>query len=757
MSTYSSVNGEKSQPENPIKLQWSDNQRPLFNFVQKAICRSDCYGSYSRDGKPWTVKEELTVARLSKHWCAITPPVGIHLIRPWDGMARLLVADIDLHDVAKPHKGEDQASPVNPADNLSFALYLVERCRQLGLQPLLFDSNGRGGFHLWLIFDDYLPAGEIRQFGLWLVSEHKDHQVPRPEIFPKQNQIKPDGYGNWVRLPGKHHKSNHYTRIWDGTEFLAGTAGIKILDDYKPQDAELIPEVARTYVPPVKKRASKPADWQGDYDGDNWRCNYSGDLSTLDIIELVEREDMYVREVGNGWHAVLCPWRDEHTTGETAAILPGDEDNWPGWNCYHAHCQDRKLEDLLAWFGRDKVDACCSRKFHEPVVDPIDEFYAQQEKTKLPETETKPEVTPEPQPNPEPMPQPQPEPQPEPKPKAPWYANVLKDEKRRAYSLEEMEAVPPMQWAITHHVPQRSFGCMFGSSGAGKSFLALDMGMSMATGKDFLDRFTVRGPAPILYICSEGQMGFKKRIRAWLNYFGQNPTNKIKFIPSSFNLTDEEEAKRILGLACRDMGEVPHITFVDTLSRNMLGTDKEGKDMSLYVRNLSWLMEQTEGTVVSIHHSGWNADRERGASQLRDSCDFMIKLTPESPEDIPNNEYISVDCVKMKDEEPFKSYVMVRNKVGVYENESSLVWTWNCLKQERKNETTMENTAKQVEAFLLGLGVGEENAIERHRHELILKLSERVYYRRLAEALDAEKVGHKKGTGGKPSMVWRVE
>jgi hypothetical protein len=85
-----------------------------------------------------------------------------------------------------------------------------EQCRSLGLQTYLECSGGGKGWHLWVFFSEPMPAKEVRKFAHLLVPRDQplasgrfaDARVNRGiEVFPKQNKIKKEGYGNLVWLP----------------------------------------------------------------------------------------------------------------------------------------------------------------------------------------------------------------------------------------------------------------------------------------------------------------------------------------------------------------------------------------------------------------------------------------------------------------------------------------------------------------------------------------------------------------------------
>ena len=59
---------------------------------------------------------------------------------------------------------------------------------------------------------------------------------------------------------------------------------------------------------------------------------------------------LYKAPLGDGKHGITCPWVQEHTgeVDDGAAYFEPD-DQWPigGFNCFHGHCADRQIRDLL--------------------------------------------------------------------------------------------------------------------------------------------------------------------------------------------------------------------------------------------------------------------------------------------------------------------------------------------------------------------------------------------------------------------------
>jgi hypothetical protein len=157
-------------------------------------------------------------------------------------VVRLLCPDVDRHDDRD-----------DPDATWRAALAWYNRLVGLGFRPLLLDSNGAGGYRVYGIFDREVPAGTVRDFGYWLTVDWKDHGLPgQVEIFPKQSlvtqpvpgeAVKGD-CGNWLRIPGRHHKRAVYSRVWDGEKWLEGNDAIDFILATMGDDPALIPAAA---------------------------------------------------------------------------------------------------------------------------------------------------------------------------------------------------------------------------------------------------------------------------------------------------------------------------------------------------------------------------------------------------------------------------------------------------------------------------------------------------------------------------------
>lgn len=182
-----------------------------------------------------TIKDQLTAKVLARHYrgADVADLIALHTTSP-DNHSCSLGFDIDHH--GKPDAQKKR-------QNRKAAKKLYRRAKALGFTPLLFDSNGRGGYHLVLPFDRPVPTPRVYAFGQWLLKDWQQLGLAeKPEQFPKQPRLTDQKvYGNALRLPGRHHRLDWYTRVWTGKKWAEGSEAIDIILGTKVASPDLIP------------------------------------------------------------------------------------------------------------------------------------------------------------------------------------------------------------------------------------------------------------------------------------------------------------------------------------------------------------------------------------------------------------------------------------------------------------------------------------------------------------------------------------
>jgi hypothetical protein len=208
-----------------IAGEWCDRAPELADWVMTHLVnRTDVWGRYVRrkgDDTTQVVTAPFRDERgkvfldhdsLRKHFRTRQPSgqLGLHSASS-DFTSRWLALDIDRHD-------EDEEWGVTPEGNLAAVRGWHQHLAEHGLDPLLMDSNGVGGFHLLIVFAEPMGTASVHKFAANLISDYERRGLDRkPEIFPDKPTW--DHYGDWLRLPGRHHTRPHYTRVWNDEPF----------------------------------------------------------------------------------------------------------------------------------------------------------------------------------------------------------------------------------------------------------------------------------------------------------------------------------------------------------------------------------------------------------------------------------------------------------------------------------------------------------------------------------------------------------
>lgn len=225
---------------------WADRAGDLAAWAWgRLVNRADVWGAYlppdrRANGKSLTAppvrargRVALTEAVLGRHFRGLRPDdlMGLHSTSP-DNRSRWGAIDIDAHADGRADAEANQTA----------ALAWFDRLAGIGFDPLLVDSNGRGGFHLWCLLAEPVPTAKVFGFLKWLTDDFGAFGLAaRPEAFPKQPAIRPNGFGNWLRLPGRHHTFDHWSRVWNGHRWLEGEPAVAHLLGLAGRPAHLIP------------------------------------------------------------------------------------------------------------------------------------------------------------------------------------------------------------------------------------------------------------------------------------------------------------------------------------------------------------------------------------------------------------------------------------------------------------------------------------------------------------------------------------
>jgi RecA-family ATPase len=228
----------------------------------------------------------------------------------------------------------------------------------------------------------------------------------------------------------------------------------------------------------------------------------------------------------------------------------------------------------------------------------------------------------------------------------------------RLYSTRELLAMPPPTWLIDGILPTGGFAALVGQPGAGKSFIALDMAMSVAAG-GFWQGVPVQ-QGYVLYVSAEGGTGVGKRAKAWLLTKGleAKDADLAWMVEPVYVRPGSEGMDTLLDRLNDELMQVPTLIVLDTLARCLEGDENQQEDMGRFVAGIDMLRKTYSCAILVVHHTRKDGEIERGSSSFRGAADTMLFASRPS-----KTGPITLSCTKQKDAEEFKPRMLQLRKV----------------------------------------------------------------------------------------------
>ena len=190
-----------------------------------------------------------------------------------------------------------------------------------------------------------------------------------------------------------------------------------------------------------------------------------------------------------------------------------------------------------------------------------------------------------------------------------------------------------------------SLGAIVSAPGTGKTFVALSIASALALGADWLGHH-IASRGPIVYAVGEGHAAFPLRLQALRAYHGLRDADPsgVLYLREPVSLLLSDAVAGLLASVRDALAGIPPRAFVfDPLASFMAGGDENStQDMSLVVASLNRIRAETGAAVLVAHHTGWNAERERGSTVLRAAMDAMFNLKADDG-------VLTLECTKLRD------------------------------------------------------------------------------------------------------------
>jgi hypothetical protein len=252
---------------------------------------------------------------------------------------------------------------------------------------------------------------------------------------------------------------------------------------------------------------------------------------------------------------------------------------------------------------------------------------------------------------------------------------------------QDFESIP---WIVKGLLPQAEIGFLYGASGSGKTFLALDLAATIARGAKWRGQKTT--PVSVVYVAAEAGEGIKKRMAAYDQEYGSDGA-RPRIMASVPNLLSPEDAEAIV--KSTNLRGGAGLIIVDTMAASHTGDENSSKDMSLFVSLCKDISAKTGAMVLVVHHTGKDAQRGvRGHSSLYAAADVVLEVFRNEEE---KKSCLSV--VKQKDGETGAEFGFSLEQVRVGEDQDGEAITSCVVRSESKAPPKKAKTKTETPRF----------------------------------------------------------
>jgi len=191
---------------------------------------------------------------------------------------------------------------------------------------------------------------------------------------------------------------------------------------------------------------------------------------------------------------------------------------------------------------------------------------------------------------------------------------------------------PDVPQLVEGVLPQGGLFQVFGVTGSFKSFVMLDLALSIANGVDWMGH-RVADPGPVALVLGEGGADAGARLASWLSAYPGTSDYLLSYsVEQQLDLMLTAHVDTIIDDLLRHQAESHpdknwKLVVFDTQADHMPSGDEDrAKDFTVIKRAIQRISQATGAAVGLVHHTGWDKTRERGSSRQRQALDVVMQI-----------------------------------------------------------------------------------------------------------------------------------
>ena len=245
------------------------------------------------------------------------------------------------------------------------------------------------------------------------------------------------------------------------------------------------------------------------------------------------------------------------------------------------------------------------------------------------------------------------------------------------YSLDYLKNMPPVEWLVDGLLTAHGFAVLYGAPGIGKSFMSIDIALSVAYGRPWHDRATKAGA--VLYLAAEGVGGLGKRVRSWQAHYDTHGVTDFHVLPMAVKILEAPDLEKLLRTI--DAFKVQFsMIVIDTVARTLASTGSDENDataMGQFGEMCGVIQRHAGCAVLAVHHSGKDAARGmRGSSSLLGLSDTVLELSA-------SEALLTLKVQKQKDAEPAQDTTYELTPIQLIDDSSAILMPTEAAEKKR--------------------------------------------------------------------------
>jgi len=283
----------------------------------------------------------------------------------------------------------------------------------------------------------------------------------------------------------------------------------------------------------------------------------------------------------------------------------------------------------------------------------------------------------------------------------PFQSIATKIKQYKIVKAEDLLATLPLprKWVIEDFLPRNIVAALIAAGGSGKSYLAMNLAISVASGGILFNKFMPSKEGRVVFISGEDDIAELQRRLHWST--SSLPKHVVERIGKNINFVDladtfeafteknrvgevhmTNSVTNLISSIKESVGSEVDLIIVDPVSRFRGGEENLAVDTTRFVQALQMFTSQLNATVLCLHHvnkgaksNGTGQNNARGSSALVDGVRLVMELNQLSEDEIKKLygdtqvklNILKLHCVKTNYTKPFDPIALNKGENGCLE------------------------------------------------------------------------------------------